>query len=106
MNKKRKRNSSFKETIEPSVEFLRELSQKRLKSAWDDIIARYGCDLTEETDEIDLMTGEVVVDRGVLKNAPVFKIGMLSKEFVTVDRKSIYKHGKKELGRIWTIIAR
>ncbi|CAG8675913.1 13452_t:CDS:2 [Ambispora leptoticha] len=62
MYKKRKRNSGFKKTVERSVkvdvETQREINQKRLKSAWDDIIARYGCDLTEETDEIDLMTGE------------------------------------------------
>ncbi|KAJ6257806.1 hypothetical protein Dda_7595 [Drechslerella dactyloides] len=43
-------------------------SALRLKSNWEDICRRYGRDFSGETDEIDLHTGEVVVDNGHLRN--------------------------------------
>ncbi|RUS33714.1 hypothetical protein BC938DRAFT_484266 [Jimgerdemannia flammicorona] len=46
------------------TQVLRLQSQLRLKSVWEDIIERYGFDWGDATDEIDLATGEIVVDRG------------------------------------------
>ncbi|KAF3920844.1 hypothetical protein ABW21_db0201888 [Orbilia brochopaga] len=43
-------------------------SALRLKSNWEDICRRYGRDFSGETDEIDLHTGQVVVDNGHLRN--------------------------------------
>ncbi|KAF3919597.1 hypothetical protein ABW20_dc0103596 [Dactylellina cionopaga] len=41
---------------------------QRLKSSWEDICRRYGRDFGAEGDEIDLETGQVVVDNGHLRN--------------------------------------
>ncbi|KAK6342748.1 hypothetical protein TWF718_008136 [Orbilia javanica] len=42
-------------------------SAQRLKTSWEDICRRYGRDFGGEGDEIDLRTGEVVVDNGHLR---------------------------------------
>ncbi|KAF8469649.1 hypothetical protein BDZ91DRAFT_720645 [Kalaharituber pfeilii] len=42
-------------------------SQHRLKSAWESIFAKYARDTSDYADEIDLETGEIVVDRGHLR---------------------------------------
>ncbi|KAF3929815.1 hypothetical protein AA313_de0203871 [Arthrobotrys entomopaga] len=43
-------------------------SAQRLKSSWEDICRRYAHDFDGEGDEIDLETGQVVVDNGHLRN--------------------------------------
>ncbi|KAK6541124.1 hypothetical protein TWF694_008497 [Orbilia ellipsospora] len=43
-------------------------SAQRLKSSWEDICRRYARDFDGEGDEIDLETGQVVVDNGHLRN--------------------------------------
>ncbi|EPS40999.1 hypothetical protein H072_5138 [Dactylellina haptotyla CBS 200.50] len=43
-------------------------SAQRLKSSWEDICRRYARDFEGEGDEIDLETGNVVVDNGHLRN--------------------------------------
>ncbi|KAK6533065.1 hypothetical protein TWF281_007225 [Arthrobotrys megalospora] len=42
-------------------------SAQRLKTSWEDICRRYGRDFDGEGDEIDLRTGEVVIDNGHLR---------------------------------------
>ncbi|RVD82812.1 uncharacterized protein DFL_007223 [Arthrobotrys flagrans] len=42
-------------------------SAQRLKTSWEDICRRYGRDFEGEGDEIDLRTGEVVIDNGHLR---------------------------------------
>ncbi|KAF3938565.1 hypothetical protein ABW19_dt0209040 [Dactylella cylindrospora] len=46
-------------------------SALRLKSNWEDICRRYGRDFEGEGDEIDLETGEVVVDNGHLRGLSI-----------------------------------
>lgn len=46
------------------VEVVRRRNHKRLKGTWDHIYRKYGKDFSEVGDEIDLVTGEVVVDNG------------------------------------------
>ncbi|KAG9305372.1 hypothetical protein G9A89_011505 [Geosiphon pyriformis] len=77
MSRKRKRSSQPPHCGRVSLDYLRQQSAKRLKSTWDDIIKRYGRDLSKETDEIDLKTELVVIDRGVLKKAPALPFGGL-----------------------------
>ncbi|KAJ3297210.1 hypothetical protein HK104_000727 [Borealophlyctis nickersoniae] len=52
----------------------RAASQLRLKVAWDDICERYGREF-DDADEIDLVTCEVVVDKGFIRNTPVRAFG-------------------------------
>ena len=42
-------------------------SQSRLKASWESIFAKYECDTSDFADEIDLKTGEIVVDNGHLR---------------------------------------
>lgn len=44
--------------------------QKKTKSAFEQIFEKYGKDFTGESDEIDLITGKVVVDNGELRRRP------------------------------------
>ncbi|KAG5518910.1 hypothetical protein PMAC_002441 [Pneumocystis sp. 'macacae'] len=46
-------------------------SRTRYESTLEEIFERYGKDMTEESDEIDLRTGEIIVDRGHLNNLGV-----------------------------------
>ena len=46
---------------------LRKQSQDRLKHAWDDICHRYGQSFGEESDEVDLVTGNIVIDKGFVR---------------------------------------
>src|SRR5690606_38612883 len=45
----------------------RHYSQSKLRSTWEDIIVRYS-DPNIESDEIDLISGEIIVDNGHLSN--------------------------------------
>ncbi|KAF9944525.1 hypothetical protein BGZ70_004569, partial [Mortierella alpina] len=60
---------------------LREESVQRLASAWLDIFTRYGKDTSElpPDDEIDLRTGELIVDNGVLASQSRTLFGTLTK---------------------------
>ncbi|KAI8621928.1 centromere protein Scm3-domain-containing protein [Chytriomyces sp. MP71] len=49
---------------------LRAQSQGRLRDTWELIFAKYGRDTSDEADEIDVRTGEIVVDRGFYRNTP------------------------------------
>src|SRR6185312_11393539 len=82
--KKRKRGRPRKQPkeCEPCVDLLQELSKLRFKRTMEDIYIRYGRDLTEESDEIDLITGEIVVDRGFLRMTPRARLGTLSKMII------------------------
>ncbi|KAK9235983.1 hypothetical protein V1525DRAFT_408396 [Lipomyces kononenkoae] len=51
-----------------SLEFERQKASFRLKQAWDDICRRYGRDFGNETDVVDIMTGEIIEDHGHLSN--------------------------------------
>ncbi|CCJ28194.1 unnamed protein product [Pneumocystis jirovecii] len=46
-------------------------SRTRYESTLEEIFERYGRDMTEESDEVDLRTGEVIVDRGHLNSLRV-----------------------------------
>src|SRR5690348_12595063 len=50
-----------------SVGELRAESQQRLKSAFTSIFERYGRDFSGESNEIDLLTGRIVLDCGFLR---------------------------------------
>ncbi|KAK9363881.1 hypothetical protein V1504DRAFT_444864 [Lipomyces starkeyi] len=49
-----------------SLEFERQKASFRLKAAWDDICRKYGRDFGNETDVVDIITGEIVEDHGHL----------------------------------------
>lgn len=53
-------------------------SQIRLKAAWEGIFAKYERDTSDFADEIDLETGEIVVDKGHLR-------GLCGKEVVELE---------------------
>jgi hypothetical protein len=57
------------------VENLRNLAFQKLQDTWDDIIERYTNVDQELEDEIDLFTGEVVVDRGRIKGMDSWEFG-------------------------------
>ncbi|GBC06779.1 hypothetical protein RclHR1_07040002 [Rhizophagus clarus] len=67
------KGSSIKASLRES-----EKSKCRLKAAWADIIKRYQNISTEETDEIDLVTEEIVVDRGILQKDTIRYVGTLN----------------------------
>lgn len=52
---------------EPDLLHQRAESQHKLKSAWESIFAKYDKDTSDFADEIDLATGEIVVDKGHLR---------------------------------------
>ncbi|KAF9113088.1 hypothetical protein BGX27_002244 [Mortierella sp. AM989] len=60
---------------------LRQESLERLSQAWLDIFERYGKDVSElpPDDEIDLATGELLVDNGVLRSRSKAIFGTLTK---------------------------
>ncbi|KAG0199704.1 hypothetical protein BGX28_007076 [Mortierella sp. GBA30] len=68
---------------DPSVPLhvLREQSTQRLAQAWLDIFERYGKEPSElpPDDEIDLATGELIVDNGVLRSHSQTLFGTLTK---------------------------
>ncbi|KAJ3322185.1 hypothetical protein HDV06_003245 [Boothiomyces sp. JEL0866] len=77
------------EKKEKELDFLRFKSQFRLKLAWDNIIEKYSKDFEEETDEIDLETEKIVIDRGALRKSD-------PKVFGTVDNNPISPAKAKE----------
>ncbi|KAF9178077.1 hypothetical protein BGZ51_008116 [Haplosporangium sp. Z 767] len=62
------------------VQTLRNESVQRLAAAWNDIFERYGKEPSElpPDDEIDLGTGELIVDNGVLRSQGVTLFGALT----------------------------
>ncbi|KAK5665893.1 hypothetical protein QVD99_007517 [Batrachochytrium dendrobatidis] len=54
---------------------LRTESLERLKSTWEIICSKYGRSFEGESDEIDLTTGRIVIDRGFLKRSHSKAIG-------------------------------
>ncbi|KAJ8100294.1 hypothetical protein POJ06DRAFT_252284 [Lipomyces tetrasporus] len=54
-----------------SLELERHKASLRLRSAWDDICRRYGRDFGDETDVVDIITGEIVEDHGHLSGLAV-----------------------------------
>ncbi|KAJ3311752.1 hypothetical protein HDV04_003764 [Boothiomyces sp. JEL0838] len=77
------------EKKEKELDFLRFKSQFRLKLAWDNIIEKYSKDFEKETDEIDLETEKIVIDRGALRKSD-------PKVFGTVDSNPISPSKAKE----------
>lgn len=59
------------------IEKLRQESQGRLKGAWEMILDKYSCD-HPDSDVVDLVTGEIVEDKGHLRYAPVTVFGRSS----------------------------
>ena len=49
------------------LSLLRAQSQNRLKLAWEDICSRYSHSFETESDEIDLATEEIIVDKGFMR---------------------------------------
>ncbi|KAJ1948828.1 hypothetical protein IWQ62_006837, partial [Dispira parvispora] len=50
-------------------------AQRRLQTKFEDIFQRYGQEFDDQCDEIDLSTGELVVDRGFLQNMDIVTFG-------------------------------
>ncbi|KAK9450050.1 centromere protein Scm3-domain-containing protein [Limtongia smithiae] len=46
-------------------------SSNKLKSAWEEIFRKYGRDLSNDTDVVDIITGEIIEDRGHLAGLEV-----------------------------------
>ncbi|KAG0221119.1 hypothetical protein BGX31_010176 [Mortierella sp. GBA43] len=73
---------TYNHVVDPfqSISELREGSIDRLAQAWLDICIRYGRDVEDlpPDDEIDLATGEVIVDNGFLKSRPHTPFGTLT----------------------------
>ncbi|KAK9722171.1 hypothetical protein K7432_002889 [Basidiobolus ranarum] len=63
---------------DPPLDALRYFNRCRLKSAFDSIFQKYGRDF-EESDVVDISTGEVIEDKGFLKKTPQRKLGSLFK---------------------------
>ncbi|KAJ3213890.1 hypothetical protein HDU67_002344 [Dinochytrium kinnereticum] len=64
------------------IGYLRLQSRHRLKTAWESLFERYGRSFDDETDEIDIETGKVVVDRGFFRGTPSRRFGMLAEDSV------------------------
>ncbi|CAG8610149.1 7811_t:CDS:1 [Cetraspora pellucida] len=67
--------TKFKNLSQEDTECLRYESERRLKAAWANIIKRYQNLSNNETDEIDLRSQTVVIDRGVIQNYNEHKLG-------------------------------
>ncbi|CAG8647800.1 24335_t:CDS:1, partial [Dentiscutata erythropus] len=67
--------TKFKDLSQEDTECLRNESERRLKAAWANIIKRYQNVSNNETDEIDLRSQTVVIDRGVIQNYEEHKLG-------------------------------
>ncbi|KTW30701.1 hypothetical protein T552_00413 [Pneumocystis carinii B80] len=65
------RISSYDRYDPEYIELKRQESRTRYESTLEGIFERYGRDMTEESDEVDLRTGEVIVNRGHLNNLRV-----------------------------------
>ncbi|CAG8478550.1 21096_t:CDS:2 [Rhizophagus irregularis] len=72
LKSKPSKSSSIKSSLRES-----EKSKCRLKAAWADIIKRYQNISPEQTDVIDLVTEEIVVDRGILQKDNIRYVGTL-----------------------------
>ncbi|KAJ3055373.1 LisH domain-containing protein armc9 [Rhizophlyctis rosea] len=57
-------------TLGDDIAYRRIASQLRLKTAWDAIFEKYSREF-EDSDEIDMVTGEIVVDKGWLRKTPI-----------------------------------
>ncbi|KAL2134951.1 hypothetical protein VTI74DRAFT_10272 [Chaetomium olivicolor] len=57
------------------LERSRAFAASKLKFAWERIIEKYGKDLSSVSDEIDLRTGEIVVDNGHIQSLKVARLG-------------------------------
>lgn len=64
-------NESQNPLINEELEFMerKEVSFRRLQNSFNNIYERYG-KIFENDDEIDIITGEIVVDKGMLKSTP------------------------------------
>ncbi|RKU44581.1 hypothetical protein DL546_004690 [Coniochaeta pulveracea] len=84
------------------LEQARAVATYKLKSRWEHIFEKYGRDFGDEGDEIDLATGEVVVDNGhirSLEDADDAKAGALSEaDENEEDRTLSRKAGEQQLG--------
>ncbi|KAJ3405060.1 hypothetical protein HDU80_001956 [Chytriomyces hyalinus] len=60
---------------EKDVKMLREQAEARLMNTWSSIFEKYGRDLSAESDEIDVRTGEIVVDNGFHRNCKYVPFG-------------------------------
>lgn len=66
------------ETDPPDVEDIeneRQRARSKLKAAWEDLIERYGRNLDDESDVIDLVTGEIIEDNGHLRHLAPTTLG-------------------------------
>ncbi|KAF0467576.1 hypothetical protein F8M41_025980 [Gigaspora margarita] len=70
-----KSTTKFKDLSQEDTECLRHESERRLKAAWANIIKRYQNVSNNETDEIDLRSQTVVINRGVIQNYDEHKVG-------------------------------
>ncbi|KAJ3060328.1 hypothetical protein HDU98_003699 [Podochytrium sp. JEL0797] len=74
---------------------MRQLSENRLKTSWELIFEKYGRSFEDEADEIDVLTGEIVVDKGCLKNTPNRPFGrMLDGESDSGDSEEEEEEGE------------
>ncbi|KAI8842709.1 centromere protein Scm3-domain-containing protein [Chytriomyces cf. hyalinus JEL632] len=60
---------------EKDVKTLRAQAEARLMNTWSSIFEKYGRDLSAESDEIDVRTGEIVVDNGFHRNCKYVPFG-------------------------------
>ncbi|KAJ3241706.1 hypothetical protein HDU81_011030 [Chytriomyces hyalinus] len=60
---------------ENDVKTLRAQAEARLMNTWSSIFEKYGRDLSAESDEIDVRTGEIVVDNGFHRNCKYVPFG-------------------------------
>ncbi|KAJ1658712.1 hypothetical protein IWQ61_002097 [Dispira simplex] len=66
-------------------------AQRRLQAKFEDIFQRYGQAFDDQCDEIDLSTGELVVDRGFLQNMDIVTFGRIVSTTAVKDIPSIGK---------------
>ncbi|KAJ3279007.1 hypothetical protein HDU76_009664, partial [Blyttiomyces sp. JEL0837] len=75
------------------IGLLRLQSQERLQKAWEGLFDKYGRDF-EDADEIDISTGEIVVDRGHLRSIKDVYVG----DFVDDDEEYVEPEEGEEEG--------
>ncbi|KAJ3411359.1 hypothetical protein HDV05_002333 [Chytridiales sp. JEL 0842] len=77
----------------PDVSLLRLQSRNRLKTAWERLFEKYSQDFTDEADEIDILTEEIVIDRGFLRDSPLKPFAAFNE---SLDSEEGLKEGLKE----------
>ena len=99
---KAKTKSTKKDISSEELDKAKERNDSYLKSAFQSIFAKYGHDFGDIGDEIDMTTGEVIVDHGHLSALPV---DQANHALWGKSSNTGHNHAAGEAGKTWTRVS-